>query len=72
MDWIDFSISNMTDDRRCGLNMPADGMKESMPLLTLNTRPTKEPQFGYRVDLSAVEDPKLPVEYETFEETFSY
>lgn len=72
MDWIEFSISNMTDDRRCGLSVPWQGLDASMPLLTRNTRATTKPQFGYQVDRSAVEDPELPQAYDTFEHTFSY
>ncbi len=71
MDWIDFSISNMADDSRCGLNVPWQGV-ESMPLMTENTRKSTKPQYGYRIDMAPVEDPELPEPYDTFENTFSY
>lgn len=72
MDWIDFSISNLTDDRRCGLSVPWQGLEHSMPLMTLNTRRTTKPQCGYRVDLPAVGDPELAQPYDSFDNTFDY
>lgn len=71
MDWIDFSLRNLIDNKLCGLEAPA-GAVESKPLSAYPTRMSPKPHFGYTVGQPPECVPEIPKPYKTFDETFEY